>query len=279
MLCEKATVEDIERLNKDKNYIWSVKYDGSRYLLFYREGKAYLINRQGKDRAGYYPDIIKWIEGQKKLNEVGEGEGEFVLDGEIITKTGKFTDVMHREGTAPSSRDFQAKMERYPCVFCAFDILYYKGEDLTDKPLRERLKVLDEMPGIRNIEKSPVFNDGRKLWDNLPENFEGIVAKNLNSRYAPVRSANWLKIVKTFETELVIDGFEEHSTWGFVLLSDKGNHRVSCPNEEDRKAVVEALKEGKKAIAEVVYKRGYENTGHLRQPTFKRLRVEGENGV
>src|SRR5207247_10006856 len=85
------------------------------------------------------------------------------------------------------------------------------GEDLTRKPLRERLRRLDEaltpMGSIRRSEGFP--GAGVALFEAAREQgIEGIVAKRLDSIYQPgARSPAWVKI-KAFRTmQCVIGGW------------------------------------------------------------------------
>jgi bifunctional non-homologous end joining protein LigD len=98
-----------------------------------------------------------------------------------------------------------------PVIYQVFDILYADGEDLTRKPLRERLRRLDEaltpMGSIRRSEGFP--GTGVALFEAAREQgIEGIVAKRLDSIYLPgARSPAWVKI-KAFRTiECVIGGW------------------------------------------------------------------------
>src|SRR5438132_8246764 len=98
-----------------------------------------------------------------------------------------------------------------PVIYEVFDILYADGEDLTRKPLRERLRRLDEaltpMGSIRRSEGFP--GAGVALFVAAREQgIEGIVAKRLDSIYQPgARSPAWVKI-KAFRTmECVIGGW------------------------------------------------------------------------
>src|SRR6266850_512720 len=75
-----------------------------------------------------------------------------------------------------------------PVIYQVFDILYADGEDLTRKPLRERLRRLDEvltpMGSIRRSEGFP--GTGIALFEAAREQgIEGIVAKRLDSIYQP----------------------------------------------------------------------------------------------
>src|SRR5256885_3561758 len=114
-----------------------------------------------------------------------------------------------------------------PVIYQVFDLLYADGEDLTRKPLRERLRRLDEaLTPMGAIRRSEGFvGTGVALFEAAKEQgLEGIIAKRLDSTYQPgARSPAWVK-VKAFRTmDCVIGGGEagqggRASTLGALLL-------------------------------------------------------------
>jgi bifunctional non-homologous end joining protein LigD len=86
-----------------------------------------------------------------------------------------------------------------PVVFCAFDLLVHRGQDMRAKPLKQRKAKLAralEKPLAHVLLVQDMPDKVAWLYEQaLALQLEGIVAKRLDSPYlAGVRSDNWLKI-------------------------------------------------------------------------------------
>ena len=82
-------------------------------------------------------------------------------------------------------------------VYIVFDVLELDGRDLRGKPLRERRRVLDRLASSHGMifPARRLSNNGIKAWQEaLKRNYEGIVAKDPDSRYIPGRTLSWLKV-------------------------------------------------------------------------------------
>ncbi len=153
----------------------------------------------------------------------------YKLDGEIVCfdKKGRsdWNALQHRIGLK-SSASIALGAQQYPASFVAFDIMLFKGQDITNKTLRERKKYLAQAlrenkkitPQLFNkkggdiTRKYPDINSfvlsdsvvkyGKRMYKKAERlGDEGIMAKNLESTYhAGKRTGDWLKI-KTWKTE------------------------------------------------------------------------------
>ncbi len=71
-----------------------------------------------------------------------------------------------------------------------FDVVELDGRDLRGKALRERRRVLDRLASSHGMifPARRLSNNGLKAWQEaLRRNYEGIVAKDPESRYIPGR--------------------------------------------------------------------------------------------
>jgi DNA ligase-1 len=137
-----------------------------------------------------------------------------VLDGEAIAlrpdqRPLPFQSTMSRFGT----QDEQRHEVRLSAFF--FDILHLDGEDLLDRPLRERLAALDDrLPEdlrVPRIATSDRDEAGRFLDDALARGHEGVMVKDLDAPYeAGRRGASWLKVKRAHTLDLVVLAVE----WG-----------------------------------------------------------------
>ena len=189
------------------DFTYEPKWDGVRTIAFVDGGEVRLQTRNLLDCTKQYPEATQAAEALT-------GAYHAILDGEIV--------ALDQNG-APSFQRLQPRMhvsdestvrklrKSTPVIYQVFDILYADGEDLTRKPLRERLRRLDEaltpMGSIRRSEGFP--GTGIALFEAAREQgLEGIIAKRLDSIYQPgARSPAWVKI-KAFRTmECVIGGW------------------------------------------------------------------------
>jgi bifunctional non-homologous end joining protein LigD len=179
------------------DWIFEVKWDGYRAVAEIRDDGVSLYSRNG-------------ISFNKKFSPIVDGLRKFgfdaVLDGEIV--------VVDDQGRP----DFQA-LQHYPdsgsghLLYCVFDLLYFRGRDLTDLPLQRRKellkKILPSSPKIRFSDH--VRKEGVLFYHVSKEKgLEGIVAKHAQSAYeAGRRSRQWLKVKTRLAQEAVIAGFTE----------------------------------------------------------------------
>lgn len=69
-----------------------------------------------------------------------------VLDGELVVLTDGKPDfyALQKRSLMGDKFRIQLAAKKNPVQFAAYDILYYDGKDLTDKPLMERKAILQE---------------------------------------------------------------------------------------------------------------------------------------
>lgn len=186
----------------DEDYIYELKLDGIRCVAYIEPKSVTLQNKRFKDLTDIYPELSDIRKCVKK---------RVILDGELVVLTdGKpdFYAVQKRSLMKNSFRiSFAAKQN--PVQFVTYDILYYDGKDLTDKPLMERKEYISKavtegynLSASRWIERNGVafFNLTKK------ENLEGIVAKKKDGLYhIGKRTSEWIKIkVMQDEVSLVL---------------------------------------------------------------------------
>jgi ATP-dependent DNA ligase len=185
----------------DPGCVFDVKWDGVRALGSV-EGKRWrLWGREATDYTDRYPEL-------EVLRRLPTGT---MLDGELVAlRDGQadFHALMERHRRRPSrSAPFFAHAVQY----VVFDLLYYRGRALLDKPLTERRRMLHqqlpELPFVTLCEG--VIGDGKGFFhDAVSRGFEGVVAKRLNSRYVPNRRGTaWRKIKRTDELPCAVIGF------------------------------------------------------------------------
>ncbi len=174
-------------------WIYEEKYDGVR-ILAYKEGpRISLVTRNGIVRTDRYPEVAAAV---SKLQPQ-----TLLLDGEVVVFDKR--NVSH----------FQLLQQgKGPVKYAVFDCLYLNGKDSRSAPLRERRETLTQLlraGGTGTIELSEqLAANGLKAFEVATKRkLEGLVAKNLESRYVEKRSREWLKVKVNRESEFVIGGY------------------------------------------------------------------------
>lgn len=194
-----------------EGWVYEVKWDGVRVVArttrpgWGDDGGTRLASRAGNDVTAGYPEL--WPLWERVL------AANAVLDGEVVALD---------DAGRPSFERLQARMHlrdqvgverarrRSPVTYVVFDLLALDGEPLVDRPLSERLALLDDVlvPGPSVVRSQP-SGDGRALLAAATaEGLEGVVGKRLAGRYQPGRrSADWRKAKSLQRLEVEIGGW------------------------------------------------------------------------
>lgn len=173
-------------------WVYEEKYDGYR-ILAYKEGSdVRLYSRNAIDRTARFAEVATALSTLKPAT--------LLLDGEVS--------VFDRHGV--SRFQLLQNLAAGESVFAVFDCLYLNGRDLRSHPLAERRTALET-----SVARSKLIVPSRRLASNgleayrlaTAKKFEGLVAKDLASRYVEGRSTSWLKVKVHQEDEFVIGGF------------------------------------------------------------------------
>jgi bifunctional non-homologous end joining protein LigD len=177
------------------NWVFEEKYDGVRILAYKQGSDVSLVSRNAIDRTSRYPEIAAAIRNLRPET--------LALDGEVVVFDSR---------RIPRFQLLQQGRGRPQYV--VFDCLYRNGQDLRGEPLSTRRAALE-----RSVKPSDSLLWGTRLSSNGMKAFqaasrrglEGIIGKNLSSRYVEGRSLEWLKVKAHREDEFVIGGFTEPS--------------------------------------------------------------------
>jgi len=185
----------VEKPFNSKEWIFEVKWDGFR-VLAHKTQKVRLLSRSQELYNARFPEIVQ---------ELASLPGNFVLDGEIV--------VLDRKGCCNFQllQNYSREKIGTPYYYL-FDILSYKGKDLTKLPLISRRKILQNLLKLSKGEhlrfSIDIDTQGIRFFQKAKKlGLEGIVAKRKDSSYVYHRSRNWLKIKTQKRQEVVIGGF------------------------------------------------------------------------
>ncbi len=156
-----------------------------------------------------------------------------MIDGEIVALDAgrpSFSLLQTRMNLARAG-DVAREAKRTPVHYYLFDVLVAHGRDVTQLPLTERRRILEEAAAdsIPSIVVPPVFDDVDAALDASRRfSLEGIVVKDPRSPYRRgIRSESWLKVKLTQTQEVVLAGIRpgqggRSSTFGSLLLGIPG---------------------------------------------------------
>ncbi len=181
------------------------KYDGFR-LQIHRDGdKVWIFSRRMENMTGLFPDITEAVLRQVKAEKV-------IFEGEAIAYNEETGEFYPFQVTIQRKRKYgvEKAAEEYPLKLFAFDVMYVEGEDVMDKPYKERRKILEEI-----IEKGETIElseriiargvkELRDFFESCVERgLEGIMAKSLKSPYiAGARKWAWIKYKRVMKSQL-----------------------------------------------------------------------------
>lgn len=263
---------DNEPFDKE-HYFAELKLDGIR-LIVSNMDELKLYTRHENDVTHRFPE----------LHDSPLPPGT-ILDGELVVtdRDGKpdFEAVMTR---------FQSRSSRVKATFCAFDIIRYKGIDVTGLPLLRRKELLNEAfeetesyTKVKPAQGSPVQYYNAVCAHGL----EGVVIKDLRSKYAiNTRSYAWQKVINWTYADVYITGMKRDQLgWLTSVLDEDGRLRPAGIIEfgikpEHKKALLSVrekivYKEDKFAvhfkplIRARVKTRNWTRNGMLRSPVFE----------
>jgi DNA ligase-1 len=178
------------------------KLDGARIQVHRRDDDdVHIYTRNLNDVTVRLPDVVEWVRALPVR--------AIVLDGEAIgvddeARPHAFQDTMSSFGS-----DAASTLGAY-----FFDVLHVDGDDLVDRPLTERLEVVQEVVGERRIpgivtaspDEAAAFLDAA-----ITAGHEGVMVKAVDSTYdAGRRGGAWRKVKPVRTLDLVVLAAE----WG-----------------------------------------------------------------
>jgi bifunctional non-homologous end joining protein LigD len=202
-----ATAGSAADISNDADWRFEGKWDGIRALATFGPGGLKLQSRAGNDFTHSYPEL-------QVLLDLLDGHSG-VLDGEIVALDEKgrtsFSRLQQRMNLA-AARDVARVRKEVPVQFWLFDVLHLDGVSLLRKRYDVRRQVLQALPISGDICRVPDQLTGSvadALRGSVDLQWEGIVAKRLDSTYLPgKRSHSWIKIKNFRDLEVVIVGWK-----------------------------------------------------------------------
>jgi DNA ligase-1 len=185
------------------------KLDGARVQVHRLDDRVAVYTRSLNDVTAAVPEVVDAVRSFPAR--------ALILDGEVIAlgadqRPLPFQVTMRRFGRRLDVEALRAELPLSPFFF---DVLWYDGEDLLDRPLLDRLERLDAVvPAAMRVPRVNTADlDEAKRFeaDALARGHEGVMAKSPSAPYAAGRRGSaWLKVKTARTLDLVVLAVE----WG-----------------------------------------------------------------
>lgn len=233
MLGEKA--ENIEEIVKKFGEIAvEFKYDGMRAQIHKYGDKIWIYTRSLENVTKQFPDLAKLCKECIKVNKC-------IVEGEIIgvDKNGNPLPFQILSQRIQRKYDIEKMINEIPIQINLFDVLLIEDEQLLEKKLVERRKILKEIvkeiPNKFLIANQIITRDIKQIEkfykESLDSKQEGLFLKVLDSKYVfGRRVGGWYKLKPTMETlDLAIIG----AIWGTGKRTGwMGSFILGCKDEK-----------------------------------------------
>ena len=208
------------------DYLYELKLDGERCIAYLDPSVTDLRNKRNIKMLPKVPELTE-IHKQIRCRCILDGELAIIHNGKpdfyLIQRRSMMTDPFK----------IQIDSQLHPACFTAFDILYYDDHPVTDLPLTERKKLLQQV--VR--EESAHLAVSRQIEEHgiafyrlaEQQDLEGIVAKRKDSKYYfDKRTKDWIKCKYLKDSDYVICGYvrKSGSMTSIVLGQYRGNQLI-----------------------------------------------------
>lgn len=170
---------------------WCVewKWDGIRCQIIKRDGEVFLWSRGEELINESFPEVIS----QGMLLPEGT-----VIDGELLPfKEGKVLSFSSLQTRLNRKKISKKDLEETPISIMAYDILEWEGEDIREKPLRERRAFLEDLnvfPISQLVHVESIDEAKHLRLESRDRGVEGFMMKRWDSTYQTGRRrGDWWK--------------------------------------------------------------------------------------
>lgn len=190
----------------------TLKIDGMRIQIHVGEDVHLYSEDEGFEKGKMFKRACKEIEDKVPKGTVLDAEGVMVRDGQVLHRT-SFIGYAN-SGEYDEEKDSNSQ-------FWVFDVMYWKGNDVRDEALSERMKYLAKLPVTDHIKP---FKQGKQLFvaesrDELLKHIdrvsdkkgsEGALIKTLESRIVKdVHNKGWVKLKNLKEIDCIVVDIEQ----------------------------------------------------------------------
>ncbi|UJF35871.1 ATP-dependent DNA ligase [Paenibacillus hexagrammi] len=190
-----------------KQHVAELLLDGIRCIVSFTDHKLHIYTKDGRNITHRFPE----------LHNCPFPEGT-IVDGELIVK-----DSQGRADYEAVAARIQSNKSLLPATFCAFDLIHYKGIDVSALSLAKRKEMLKEaFEDTESFQKVPYkVGKAEELFEQArAENLEGIIIKSKRAKYlAGKKTRTWIKKINWTYTEVYITGYRNQD-YGLLASID-----------------------------------------------------------
>lgn len=257
------------------NWISEPKLDGERIIATCKENKIRLYTRRDVQVAYKFPEIIEDL----KMIPCND----WVLDGEI-TVEGGFVRLLRRN--IEDKLKIKIMSKKLPATMNIFDILKWDREDLTEKPLGKRKRIL--LQNIRGNDRVKVVQFKKVDDASIVEHFkeyrskghEGEMLKRCDAKYeAGKRTGHWLKIKPSDTVDVNIVGATKSDAvpFGALIMEKDGEWFGDVGtgfSDQDRRDILDFLNQNKGSLKISLPKSVQEKILITTKPLLAEVRIQ-----
>ncbi len=206
-------LQEINKPFNSKDYIFELKFDGQRAIVFASPKEVIIKSRNYHDITYLYPEL------QSIKNLVNKN---VIFDGEIVVFDNdkpSFQKLQERF-RLKNKNTIKTYSEKMKVEFVCFDILY-EDKDLTNLDLMQRKEILSKYKDNDVFIKNKYIDEkGIDLFKKVVKlDLEGIIAKKKDSKYIiNDRNYNWIKIKNLKSENFYICGYNEKKGSNVISL-------------------------------------------------------------
>jgi ATP-dependent DNA ligase len=202
-------------LPEGEDFVYEVKLDGFRCIVFVDGEEIFLQSRNGKTLGRYFPELLF-------------PSGRYVLDGEIVVRDASGHEDFDALGQRvhPAASRVQRLAVETPAVYIAFDLLAYEDNSCLDQPFSQRRAALERLLAEDHFAQAPVelmvSVDTLQEADHWLRDAEGVIAKERSAPYLPGERKGMVKVKRTRTIDAVVAGWrpgKEERTIGALILA------------------------------------------------------------
>jgi len=192
--------ELVRQLPEAGDWQYEPKWDGFRGILENASGELRLWSRNARPLLRYFPELRPL---GKLLPERSALDGEIVIERDGVLDFDAMQTRLH-----PAESRINRLSGEIPARFVAFDILFWKGEEVWREPLSERRKALERK--VKRFGLSPASRDRdvALAWLDRFEaiGLDGVVAKRLDAPYLSGSREGVVKVKPEKTADCVVVG-------------------------------------------------------------------------
>jgi bifunctional non-homologous end joining protein LigD len=244
-----AKLESLD-VNLKGTWISEPKYDGERLIAESKWKKIGLWTRRHVQVSRKFPEVVDAL-----LRVDGDN---WILDGEL-TVPGGFRRLLKRN--VEDKTKIKILSQKIPATYHVFDILGLDGKDLTNKPLKDRKRILlDHIKPSNRVKIMPfrlvTSSEVKTHFKEYVKNgYEGAVLKNVLSTYEPgKRAGQWIKIKREETVDVNIIGATRSTgsiPFGALLMEKDGEYfgKVGTGySTDEQKSIMKILKKNQSPL-------------------------------